>query len=159
MRLRPLLLCLPSVALLALGCDAPRNTGTFFDPDASLKKDDVPTAPDDAAVTPTDLGASPDIATPPTDVSLPDVSTPDASAPDVFMGNDVPTAPTDTGPVCDPGRSLCAGMCVDTSTEPTHCGACGRACEGGQRCELGACVTACESPRQRCGGRVRRPAG
>ena len=140
MRASSILRGLPLLVLLAPGCDAPRSTGGTFDPDASLKKDDVPATPE------VDVVALPDVVAPSKDIP---------TAVDVVTAADVVTppadVPTDTGPACDPGRTLCAGVCVDTAMEPTHCGACGRACEGGQRCEMGACVTACESPRQRCG--------
>lgn len=46
----------------------------------------------------------------------------------------------DSDVTCDDGQSLCASVCVDTLTDPDHCGACGSACASGQRCEDGACV-------------------
>jgi hypothetical protein len=39
--------------------------------------------------------------------------------------------------------SLCAGQCVDTSNSNVHCGACGRACSGGQVCMQGMCALTC----------------
>lgn len=41
---------------------------------------------------------------------------------------------------CEPGESWC-GACVDLSSDPDNCGACGRSCASGI-CEAGACVGA-----------------
>ncbi|MGK4007579.1 MXAN_6577-like cysteine-rich protein [Sorangium sp. So ce1036] len=41
---------------------------------------------------------------------------------------------------CDDDLSLCGGACVDTQTDPEHCGACDGVCADGQHCEAGACV-------------------
>lgn len=55
--------------------------------------------------------------------------------------------------VCGRGRDACAGtpestcctflvdtMCVDTTSDERHCGACNNACPGGSRCEGGTCT-------------------
>jgi hypothetical protein len=52
---------------------------------------------------------------------------------------------------CPSPTTACAGRCVTTATDPSHCGACGRACASDQACEGGACVVPCASPRTRCG--------
>jgi MYXO-CTERM domain-containing protein len=41
--------------------------------------------------------------------------------------------------VCQNGGVTCDGACVDTSTDPEHCGACGKACPEGKTCARGAC--------------------
>jgi hypothetical protein len=38
------------------------------------------------------------------------------------------------------GRKCCGGGCVDTNTDPMHCGSCGTACATGQICVLGVCT-------------------
>jgi hypothetical protein len=35
--------------------------------------------------------------------------------------------------------TLCTGQCVDTQTDPTHCGSCGSVCPRGAMCIAGAC--------------------
>jgi alpha-tubulin suppressor-like RCC1 family protein len=44
--------------------------------------------------------------------------------------------------VCPSGERLCGGACVNTLTDGSHCGGCGRACPATQRCEAGACACA-----------------
>jgi stigma-specific protein Stig1 len=44
-----------------------------------------------------------------------------------------------TTPSCEAGKSMCDGRCVDVTKSPRNCGACGRACEPGQKCVAGAC--------------------
>lgn len=41
--------------------------------------------------------------------------------------------------VCAPNARVCAGKCVDTGTDPEHCGECGTLCSG--TCLAGACET------------------
>jgi len=43
---------------------------------------------------------------------------------------------------CLSGLSACVGVCRDTTSDGQHCGACGRACAMGMRCEAGACRSA-----------------
>ncbi len=49
--------------------------------------------------------------------------------------------------VCEMGTSDCSGVCVDTSSDPSNCGACGNACtitNGNPGCSGGACsIVAC----------------
>jgi len=39
-----------------------------------------------------------------------------------------------------PGGTLCGGACVTLATDPSNCGACGRACGAGETCSGGTCV-------------------
>ena len=45
-------------------------------------------------------------------------------------------------PDCCPKRApkLCQRTCVDTSSDPAHCGKCGKSCPPGGRCVKGVCV-------------------
>jgi hypothetical protein len=45
---------------------------------------------------------------------------------------------------------MCGNSCVDTSNNPSHCGACGRACPAGQICSAGKCD--CPGGRTLCDG-------
>jgi hypothetical protein len=57
---------------------------------------------------------------------------------------------------CAAGTSLCAGACVDTATNPQHCGGCGRACgvtNGVAGCAAGSCtVASCNAGFGNCDG-------
>ncbi len=46
-----------------------------------------------------------------------------------------------SGNPCGAG-TLCSGECVDTSSDPLNCGACGRVCAAGTTCAAGVCVCA-----------------
>ena len=41
---------------------------------------------------------------------------------------------------CRHGKTACGGGCVDTATDPKHCGGCGTRCVPGQACVGGACT-------------------
>lgn len=68
--------------------------------------------------------------------------------PDAAGGSDATAdAPIDAGgdaPACGgagPAEMLCGGECVDTSSDPDHCGDCTTTCTGGMSaCAAGACV-------------------
>lgn len=52
---------------------------------------------------------------------------------------------SDAGPcaMSSPSIARCAGSCVDTQSDPRHCGGCGRACRPGFACATGACTEQC----------------
>jgi len=41
--------------------------------------------------------------------------------------------------ICKTGLTSCGGTCVDTSTDPSHCGGCGTVCPSGEPCSGGTC--------------------
>ncbi len=47
---------------------------------------------------------------------------------------------------CDAPLRECGGTCVNPSSDPVHCGACGTACGEGESCQAGACsgATPCD---------------
>ncbi len=45
----------------------------------------------------------------------------------------------DVPPPCPPRMSSCGSVCVDTVTDPMHCGACDNACSTGTVCAAGIC--------------------
>ncbi|RYZ46644.1 MAG: hypothetical protein EOO72_01455 [Myxococcaceae bacterium] len=45
---------------------------------------------------------------------------------------------------CDPGLTLCVEACVNTESDPTHCGGCGNACATGEACVGSACTAVCQ---------------
>ncbi len=53
---------------------------------------------------------------------------------------------------CEAGRIRCGDACVDPGSDPSHCGACGTACEEGEVCSLGSCEASCAAPRTDCSG-------
>jgi hypothetical protein len=56
-----------------------------------------------------------------------------------------PGAPSCLGcePECGEGLACCDAICIDTSSDETNCGTCGRVCGPGQECMGGACLTSC----------------
>jgi hypothetical protein len=44
-----------------------------------------------------------------------------------------------SSPACAPGRTVCAGTCVDVTRDPHNCGTCGNACVM-EACIVGACT-------------------
>jgi hypothetical protein len=63
------------------------------------------------------------------------------AAPDLGAGGDgtPPPPPADDGGSCKPPFVRCGAACVNTGTDPAHCGGCGRACAGGELCVTGSC--------------------
>src|SRR5690606_12697461 len=55
---------------------------------------------------------------------------------------------------CTGTETLCGeGNCVDLSSDPRNCGACGIACASGEACVDGACSTSCAEGEVVCGDR------
>ena len=65
-------------------------------------------------------------------------------------GGSPPPAPVDPPDasvpvVCDSsGTALCGGVCVNTMSNPKHCGGCDKACGGGEACEGSVCTAVCQ---------------
>ena len=133
--------------------DAPRDTGA---PDARLD------APRDTAVldarrdtavldAPRDTGA----ADARRDTAVLDAPR-DTGAVDARRDTGVADAPRDTGAAdtprdrcngCCPGTVACGATCVDLTSDPRNCGACGRACLPSETCgssACGVCIAVCD---------------
>jgi hypothetical protein len=54
--------------------------------------------------------------------------------------------------VCRPGLTRCGSACVDVRADADHCDGCGSPCAGAEVCQDGACIAACDAPRQACDG-------
>lgn len=54
--------------------------------------------------------------------------------------------PTMDGASCAVGQTSCDGACVDTQSDPDHCGACGASCSPDEVCDSGACRLPMECP-------------
>jgi hypothetical protein len=63
-----------------------------------------------------------------------------------------PEVATDDAGGCRPGWVDCSGTCVDTDSDPGHCGGCGLACDPGMVCNEGACASTCSSGLENCLG-------
>jgi hypothetical protein len=99
------------------------DTGTADTGTADTGTADTGTADTGAADTgATDTGA--------TDTGIVDSGTADTGA--------VDSGPPDSA--CASTQSVCGGVCVDESTDPSNCGACGNGCEASQTCNAGACT-------------------
>lgn len=46
-------------------------------------------------------------------------------------------------PACAQGLTSCGSLCVDTKSDISNCGACGRTCSANQKCSGGTCVIQC----------------
>lgn len=56
-------------------------------------------------------------------------------------------------PVCVDGLTLCAGACVETTSDGANCGTCGHACAAGTVCSGGACIAGeCPGATTNCAG-------
>ena len=64
-------------------------------------------------------------------------------------GADAPAGDTST---CGPGSTLCGGVCVNTNSDNSNCGACANACEAGLVCAAGKCALTCASGQTKCSG-------
>jgi hypothetical protein len=62
----------------------------------------------------------------------------------VFVGVLVMSACNPEPQTCDQGLTLCDSQCLELTTSPLACGACGVTCDDNQRCMNGACVTGCQ---------------
>lgn len=106
--------------------------------------------------TPADTGIRQDVRTDgntPTDTGVDSgVTDPDTGVNPADTG--VNPADTGTGPMCAAGESVCGGACVDTQTNPLHCGMCDRMCAAGEVCNAGMCRASmmCTAPEVACGG-------
>ena len=47
------------------------------------------------------------------------------------------------GPGCSVPLTKCNGKCVNLQTDPSNCGICGNACDGGSPCVNGTCPLSC----------------
>ncbi len=66
----------------------------------------------------------------------------------------VPQAPDPipNPPACDAGQARCGEGCVQTQSDPLHCGGCGLACADDHACIAGGCVLQCEGDQTPCDG-------
>ncbi|KYF71772.1 MXAN_6577-like cysteine-rich protein [Sorangium cellulosum] len=57
---------------------------------------------------------------------------------------------TTTPPTCVAPLASCDDVCVDTTSSPDHCGACGTTCDDGETCVSGTCA-GCDEGQTACG--------
>lgn len=53
---------------------------------------------------------------------------------------------------CSASQTECDGDCIDTETDPDHCGDCGEACSDDEVCSMGECSLECAGDLTDCGG-------
>ena len=53
---------------------------------------------------------------------------------DAGVGGDDASVDSGGTPACPTGQELCAGSCVDTTSDPNNCGSCANTCAGGTCC-------------------------
>ncbi len=93
------------------------------------------------------------------DSSLPPLDADDAddAGGDGAIDGPVDSAPTDSGAdgfdaaSCD--ATVCGTSCVDLSSDPKNCGACGKACVAPEMCVAGKCIIDCSPPMKICGSK------
>lgn len=74
-----------------------------------------------------------------------------APGPDDGADTGVDAGDTDDGGLtCDQGEESCDGECVETATDPDHCGSCHNGCSSDEICEDGTCSLDCEAGQQIC---------
>jgi hypothetical protein len=127
--------------LAALSSSRPRGHGHDLD---KVLEEVADRAADSGPVTP---DVAPDQG--PADVGFDVPALPDAPLPDVVRPSDVPPdAPAADAPEagCAADASLCGGRCLELSSDPDNCGACGMSCAAlagvtpaGVRCGTGRC--------------------
>jgi hypothetical protein len=141
------------------GLDASREDGGATDEDGGERDAglliDAPVEIDALArrdATPTDA-RRPDVEIEPFDAGLfSDANRVDGSRPDG-------RPPTDGSPMCPVGFVPCGGGCVNTASDPMHCGGCGSECPSlmgmgaAIRCMSGLCVATCDPGFANCDGR------
>ena len=62
---------------------------------------------------------------------------------------------TNTVEVCPSAMTECSGVCVETTSNPAHCGACDNGCASGEYCAAGTCTATsggCPTPLTDCSG-------
>ncbi len=64
----------------------------------------------------------------------------------VFVGVLVMSACNPEPQTCTASEQTCEGLCTDLSSSAQHCGSCDYACENGERCVGGECVSRCALP-------------
>jgi hypothetical protein len=99
------------------------------DPDAGDPDDATPSAESGAQSMSPEAASSSDDASSPYDASMPE---------DSGSWVDTQPPPIDAGPTCAPGLALCAGQCIDLTSDPLNCGSCGHSC-GTMTCTMGGC--------------------
>lgn len=76
----------------------------------------------------------------------------DRPASTVAVGAVVPADPLMSGTnSCATGELMCGGRCIDVTSNPSHCGACGNTCDLGRECVMGACASGCATSLTECG--------
>lgn len=85
-----------------------------------------------------------------TDFSLDQLPWRDAAVTGDVIGSADVTTGADVS--CQSGLTACAGLCVDISRSPLHCGMCGRACHDGEQCVGGTCTLTCPPGSTECRG-------
>jgi hypothetical protein len=53
---------------------------------------------------------------------------------------------TSSGVSCPTGQVACSGACIDTATDPLHCGSCNTTCYAGSSCVAGRCECPASTP-------------
>jgi hypothetical protein len=117
--------------------DATVEPGSSTPRDGSTPRPDASTASDGAVSETRDAASSAD--------SGFDAGTRDAGPADA--GHDPPVVEpppvVDAGPpplVCSSGQTTCGDVCVNTTNDTGHCGACGKSCASDQMCQASQCV-------------------
>lgn len=135
----------------------PPDSGTPLPEDAGTPVEDVPAPPEDLGTPELDAGSAEDAGNPGFDVGQTDPDSGvrvDAGRADT--GVRVDTGVGVDGGACAAPRTLCSGVCTDTSSSEAHCGACGNACaDPTPVCTAGRCVApTCGSGASDCDGNM-----
>lgn len=90
-------------------------------------------------------GACCDSRAPSCEVCIDEVCQPKCQAPKICVGEASPTCE------CPADQTECGSACRDTSSDASHCGSCGNACQSGEACIASRCEPTCPIDTKPCG--------
>lgn len=140
-----------------------RDTSTY-DSGATVEPDDTSVTSTDSASDETVLAAetgSDETAVSATDSAVAEADPCASCSPSTSDSCSAGTCTCGAAAECTAGKKCCGAGCIDTASDPTNCGVCGKACGTDQLCVGGTCkcdaakpATSCSPGNRCCGGPI-----